>query len=225
MASMGIQLLGCILALIGWVGVIFACALPMWRVTAFIGTNIVTSQIFWYGIWMSCAVQSTGQMQCKAYDSMLALTTDLQAARALVVVSLVLGLIGLCITFTAGKCTHFIKEETTKKRSMLSAGVLFIISGVLCLIPASWTASIIIRDFYNPVLVDAQRRELGASLYIGWGAGLLLIMGGALLCSSCPPRDDQGPSLKYQTVKKHSSAPSHITATLRSDSPTCKTYI
>ncbi|KAI5626385.1 claudin j, partial [Silurus asotus] len=166
MASAGLQMLACTLALIGYLGLIIVCGLPMWRVTAFIGNNIVTSQIFWEGIWMSCVVQSTGQMQCKVYDSMLALTSDLQAARALVVVALVVGIAGIFMAFAAGN---------------------------------------VIRDFYNPLLVDAQKRELGASLYIGWGAGLLMVLGGGLLCASCPVNDDRTPSLKYQTVKSKMS--------------------
>lgn len=35
------------------------------------------------GLWKSCAVQSTGQQQCKNYDSLLILASDLQAARAI----------------------------------------------------------------------------------------------------------------------------------------------
>ncbi|KAK1790349.1 hypothetical protein P4O66_013996 [Electrophorus voltai] len=200
-----IWLLGCILALIGWVGMIIVCTLPMWKVTVFISYNTGVVHFMWEGLWMSCmGLKHTGQMQCKVYDSKLALSTDLQAAQALVVVSLLVGLIGLCITFIAGKCTNFITVESSKCRMMLGAGVLLVISGILCLIPVSWSASTVIRDFYNPVMVDAQRRELGASLYIGWGAGLLMILGGALLCTSCPPRDDQGPFLKYQPLKKPS---------------------
>lgn len=196
MASLGLQLVGCALALLGWIGVIVVCAAPMWRVTAFIGNNIVTSQTVWEGIWMSCVVQSTGQMQCKMYDSMLALGSDLQGARALVVVSIVTGIVGLLIAFTGGKCTNFIAEEGAKAKASIAAGVLLIVSGLLCIIPVSWTASNIIRDFYNPVLVDAQRRELGASLYIGWGAGALLLLGGALLCANRPPKQDKTPSEK-----------------------------
>uniref|UniRef100_A0A4W4FX80 Claudin n=1 Tax=Electrophorus electricus TaxID=8005 RepID=A0A4W4FX80_ELEEL len=200
-----IWLLGCILALIGWVGMIIVCTLPMWKVTVFISYNTGVVHFMWEGLWMSCmGLKHTGQMQCKVYDSKLALSTDLQAAQALVVVSLLVGLIGLCITFIAGKCTNFITVESSKCRMMLGAGVLLVISGILCLIPVSWSASTVIQDFYNPVMVDAQRRELGASLYIGWGAGLLMILGGALLCTSCPPRDDQGPFLKYQPLKKPS---------------------
>ncbi|XP_070761459.1 claudin-4-like [Enoplosus armatus] len=197
MASMGMQMVGCVLALFGWIGVLIVCAAPMWRVTAFIGSNIVTSQTMWEGIWMSCVVQSTGQLQCKVYDSMLALSTDLQGARALVVVSIITGIAGLLIAFAGGKCTNFIAEERAKAKASVAAGVVLIISGFLCLIPVSWTASIIIRNFYNPVLVEAQKRELGASLYIGWGAGALLVLGGGLLCANCPPKEDETPSVKY----------------------------
>lgn len=222
MASMGMQLLGAVLGLFGWIGVIVVCAVPMWRVTAFIGNNIVTSQTIWEGIWMSCVVQSTGQMQCKVYDSMLALGTDLQGARALVVVSIVTGIVGVLITFAGGKCTNFIPDERAKSRASIAAGVMLIISGLLCLIPVSWTASMIIRDFYNPVVVDAQRRELGASLYIGWGASALLLIGGALLCANCPKREDEAPSVKY-LLNKSTAGQSRLNS-VGSDTPT-KTYI
>lgn len=226
---MGLQMLGSILALIGYIGVIIVSGLPMWRVTAFIGTNIVTAQIFWEGIWMNCVVQSTGQMQCKVYDSMLALTSDLQAARALMVIALVVGIAGICMAFTAGKCTNLIAEGKGKARAAVAAGVILIITGILCLIPVSWTASSIMRDFYNPTLVDAQRRELGASLYIGWGAGLLLVLGGGLLCSSCPTQQNRAPSLKYQPFKTklstgNNSVPSKVATSQRSTTPS-KTYI
>ncbi|XP_026796623.2 claudin-like protein ZF-A89 [Pangasianodon hypophthalmus] len=229
MASMGLQMLGCTLALIGYIGLIIVCGLPMWRVSAFIGNNIVTSQIYWEGIWMSCVVQSTGQMQCKVYDSMLALTSDLQAARALMVIALVVGIAGIFMAFASGKCTNFIPEGNGKMRASVAAGVILIITGVLSLIPVSWTASSITRDFYNPVLIDAQKRELGASLYIGWGAGFLLVLGGALLCSSCSQRDDRAPSLKYQSFRSklstgNNSVPSHGAASQRSATPS-KTYI
>lgn len=197
MASMGMQMAGCILAILGWIGVIITCGAPMWRVSAFIGANIVTSQTMWEGIWMSCMVQSTGQMQCKVYDSMLALSPELQGSRALMVVSIITGIVGLLLAFAGGKCTNLVADKRAKAKISVAAGVMLIISGFLCLIAVSWTASMIIRDFYNPQLVSAQKRELGASLYIGWGAAALLLVGGGLLCASCPPKEDDTPSVKY----------------------------
>lgn len=215
MVSAGLQMLGAALGIFGWIGVIITCALPMWRVTAFIGSNIVTSQINWEGIWMSCVVQSTGQMQCKVYDSMLALSSDLQAARALTIISIIVGLMGIFLSMAGGKCTNCVEDENSKAKVAVTAGVVFIISGVLCLIPVCWTAQTIIQDFYNPMLNQAQKRELGASLFIGWGAAALLIIGGGLLCSSCPPKDPKG-----SYTAKYSAGPRS-----QASAPTTKDYV
>ncbi|XP_029027030.2 uncharacterized protein LOC114867976 [Betta splendens] len=189
--SLGLELIGISLCILGWIIATVACALPMWRVTAFIGSNIVTAQIIWEGLWMTCVVQSTGQMQCKVYDSMLALSQDLQAARALTVISILLAIMAVLVAVAGAKCTNCIEDEASKAKVMIISGVFFMVSGVMQLIPVSWSANTIIRDFYNPTLNDAQRRELGAALYIGWGAAALLLLGGGLLCCSCPPPESR----------------------------------
>ncbi|KAJ7996107.1 hypothetical protein DPEC_G00233640 [Dallia pectoralis] len=191
MASQGLQIMGVILAMIGWVGAIMACAMPMWRVTAFIGANIVTAQVIWEGLWMNCVVQSTGQMQCKIYDSMLALPQDLQAARAMVIVAVILGVCGVVVAIAGGKCTNCMEDEAAKAKACVVAGIVFIICGFLLGVPVSWSANTVIRDFYNPLVIEAQRRELGASLYIGWGSAGLLLLGGGLLCLNCPPKEQK----------------------------------
>ncbi|XP_043830975.1 claudin-6 [Dromiciops gliroides] len=192
MASAGLQLLGMILAILGWIASLVACAMPMWKITAFIGNNIVVAQVTWEGLWMSCVVQSTGQMQCKVYDSLLALPHDVQAARALTVITLLLGLVGLLIYLAGAKCTTCIEEEEPKARLVLTSGIIFLISAVLILIPLCWTAHVIIRDFYNPLVAEAQKRELGHSLYVGWAAAALFLLGGGLLCCTCPSGSSRG---------------------------------
>ncbi|NXJ93260.1 CLD3 protein, partial [Corythaixoides concolor] len=200
--SMGLEIGGVALSVLGWLCSIICCALPTWRVTAFIGSNIVTAQIIWEGLWMNCVVQSTGQMQCKVYDSMLALPQDLQAARALLVVTIILAVLGLMVAIVGAKCTRCVEDESTKAKITIASGVIFILSGILNLIPVSWSANTIIRDFYNPLVLDAQKRELGSALYVGWAASALLLLGGALLCCSCPPKED-----RYTTNKVAYSAP------------------
>ncbi|KAJ8378862.1 hypothetical protein AAFF_G00233640 [Aldrovandia affinis] len=188
MVSMGKQTLGFALAGLGSLGVIVICALPMWKVTAFIGANIVTSQVFWEGLWMNCVLQSTGHMQCKAYDSMLALPRDLQAARALVVFSIAVAVAAALLGVAGARCTTFLRDAVSKAKVTIVSGVVFIAAGVLCLIPVCWSASTLITGFYNPLVPTGQKGELGAALYVGWMAGALLILGGGLLSSSCPPR-------------------------------------
>nr|XP_023673814.1 claudin-4-like [Paramormyrops kingsleyae] len=229
MQSTGMQILGISLAILGWVGVIITCALPMWKVSAFTGVNIVTAHIIWEGIWMSCVVQNSGQTECKAYDSMLALSSDLQAARALICIAMVTGTAGLILTAVGGKCTNIVAGSSLKGKASKLASLVLIATGLLCLVPVSWTASSITKDFYNPMLTDAQRRELGASLYIGWGASILFILGGVLLSNPCALKNEESLSGKYLIVRSSSGTSRVVSVRSRSvsqkSSIPMKTYL
>uniref|UniRef100_A0A3P9NVS4 Claudin n=1 Tax=Poecilia reticulata TaxID=8081 RepID=A0A3P9NVS4_POERE len=112
--SMGLEIVGISLGFLGLILTIVTCALPMWKVTAFIGANIITSQVIWEGLWMNCVTQSTGQMQCKIYDSMLALPQELQASRALTIIAIILGVLGVMISIVGAKCTNFCNQQSMK---------------------------------------------------------------------------------------------------------------
>ncbi|XP_029956104.1 claudin-4-like [Salarias fasciatus] len=198
------QIVGLSLAVIGFFGSILICALPTWKVTAFIGANIITSQLIWEGLWMNCVTQSTGQMQCKVYDSLLVLPQDLKATRALVVIAIIVGVFGILLGVIGGKCTNFVRDESQKCKVAIASGIVFIITGLLVLIPVCWTANTIIRDSYNPILINAQKREMGASLFIGWGSAGLLFLGGGILCSSCPPSYER--NIKYSNARSVESS-------------------
>lgn len=204
MVSAGFQILGTALGILGWIGAIIVCAIPMWKVSAFIGSNIVTSQTILEGIWMSCVMQSTGQMQCKVYDSMLALSSDLQAARALTILSIVVGIMAILLAVAGGKCTNCVEDPSSKVKVGIASGVVFIIAAVLCLIPVCWTAHTIISDFYNQLVVIAQKREMGAALYIGWGASALMLIGGGMLCSNCP-KEEPDYNARYKAARSEVS--------------------
>lgn len=191
MVSLGLELVGVILSVLGWVLSVVSCALPMWRVSAYIGANIVTAQVYWEGLWMSCVFQSTGQMQCKVYDSMLALPQDLQAARALTVVSIIVGVLALLISMVGAKCTNCIEDDGAKARVMAASGGAFIVAALAQLVPVSWSANTIVTEFYSPIVLSGQKMEIGAALYLGWAAAALLLIGGCILCCSCPPKEEK----------------------------------
>ncbi|KAM6932419.1 claudin f [Lycodopsis pacificus] len=188
MGRIGKEVAGQIISFIGFIGVAVTTGIPMWRVTSFIGANIVTGQVIWDGLWMNCVMQSTGQMQCKLNESLMTLTRDLQAARALVIISLIFGFIGILLTFVGAKCTGCLDKDSSKAKVVIIGGCLIIVSAVLVLIPVCWSAAITITDFQNPLTIGSQRRELGASIYIGWAAAALLLIGGITLTTSCPPQ-------------------------------------
>lgn len=208
MASAALELLGLTMAVLGTLLEMIACGLPTWKVTAHIEANIVVSQTIWDGLWMSCVVQSTGQMQCKVHDSMLALGRDLQVARALTVVSSVLCVLALLATVAGAQCTNCIRAERLKARVVNAGGVLYLVGGLLVLVPLCWMANTIIADFYDPHVPSGKKREMGAALYIGWTAAALLLLGGAALCFSCPPAaasTNGGYSVNYAPTKRAAS--------------------
>ncbi|XP_044143094.1 claudin-3-like [Bufo gargarizans] len=192
--SMELEFLGVAMSILGWLGAFVSCALPMWKVTAFIGNYTVVTQIIWGEQWMNCVVQTTGKMQCEVYDSLLALPQDLQASRALMASSIIIGIFGVLISIIGAKWTNCVQDESAKAKITIVSGVIFILSGLMTLISVSWSANTIIRDFYNPLVVDAQKRELGTSIHIGWVASALLILGGGLLCCTCPPKQEKYPA-------------------------------
>ncbi|XP_003968650.1 claudin-8 [Takifugu rubripes] len=193
MANSTLELLGLLLTLIGLIGAAASTGMPMWRVTAFIGENIIVFETRYEGLWMNCFRQADIRMQCKVYDSLLALSPDLQAARGLMCCSLALGGLGLLISLVGLQCTSCIQNNDRAKRMVLViAGTMIIMACICVLIPVSWTGHVIIRDFYNPLLIDAQRRELGEALYIGWVASAFLFVGGCMFfCCNLQSEDKE----------------------------------
>ncbi|XP_041920169.1 claudin f isoform X1 [Alosa sapidissima] len=189
MGRLAKEISGQVLCFIGFVGVCLTTGLPMWRVTSFIGANIVTGQVVWDGLWMRCVMQATGQMQCSIQDSIMRLTQDLQAARALVIIAVIISFVGLMLTFIGGRCSSCLKNESSMSKVVITGGVLCIVAGAVCLIPVTWSASFTIQDFQSVLTTETQKREIGSSIYIGWGSAGFLILGGALLSSSCPKNE------------------------------------
>ncbi|KAK7171464.1 hypothetical protein R3I93_003916 [Phoxinus phoxinus] len=197
MANGALEIVGMCVTLIGLIGAAASTGMPMWRVTAFIAENIITMETRYEGLWMNCFRQANIRMQCKVYDSLLALSPDLQAARGLMCCSVALTGLGLLISIVGMRCTACIQDNDRAKRMVLIiSGCMILVGCFCCLIPISWTAHAIIQDFYNPLLLDAQRRELGEALYIGWVSSAFLFAGGCIFtCCSIP--SDKGPDPRY----------------------------
>uniref|UniRef100_A0A668T0Y1 Claudin n=1 Tax=Oreochromis aureus TaxID=47969 RepID=A0A668T0Y1_OREAU len=173
------EILALVLGALGLCGTIVTTCLPHWRVSAFIGANIIVMEELLEGLWMDCYRQANINIQCKVYDSMLILPPELQAARGLMCVSIVLAFISLLLTgFGIQKSNCCGDNLKSKNITYALGGSLFLLSCLTTLIPVSWVAHTVISNFYNPEMLDAQKRELGVSLFIGWAtSGVLLITG------------------------------------------------
>ncbi|XP_054884210.1 claudin-8-like [Poeciliopsis prolifica] len=198
--------------LVGLIGASATTGLPMWKVTAFIGANIIVMETRWEGLWMNCYRQANIRMQCKVYDSLLYLPPDLQAARGLMCCSVALSGLGLLVALAGMKCTScFQGSKWAKTIILMVAGAMQFMACICVFIPVSWTGHVIISDFYNPLLIDAERRELGEALYIGWVTGALLFASALLfICRRIPSERgsfDVHPPLKLLNYRTEAERP------------------
>lgn len=177
-----LEVLALVLGFVGLAGTIAATALPMWKVSAFIGANLIVMEELWEGLWMNCYMQANVKMQCKAYDSLLILPAELQAARGLMCVAIVLVVISLMVTGCGTEKSECCGDHLRRKNITLAlAGSLYLLSFLTTLIPVSWVGHSVIRNFYNPQVVDSQKRELGEALFIGWATSGVLLINGIIL--------------------------------------------
>ncbi|XP_066496346.1 claudin-2 [Tiliqua scincoides] len=191
MVSVGLQLVGYVLGLLGLLGTVVAMLLPSWRTSSYIGSSIVTAVGFSKGLWMECATYSTGITQCDIYSSLLNLPADLQAAQALMATSTAVSWLAAVVSVVGMRCTVFAQGSPTKDKVAVLGGAAFVLGGLLCFVPVVWNIHVVLRDFYNPVVPDSMKFELGEALYLGILSSLLSLIGGFILCASCPPRDPQ----------------------------------
>ncbi|XP_010000123.1 PREDICTED: claudin-8-like [Chaetura pelagica] len=186
MVGGALQIVGLLVGGIGMIGTFAVTGMPQWRVSAFIESNIIVFETIWEGLWMHCIRQANIRMQCKVYDSVLALSLDLQASRGLMCAGSVLSFLAFLVAVIGMKGTWCLQSSWRAKSCVtLTAGLLFLLSGAIVLVPVCWVANTIISDFYNPMVNVAQKRELGEALYIGWVAAFCLTAAGAIFCCLC----------------------------------------
>ncbi|KAM3865827.1 claudin-1 [Diretmus argenteus] len=208
MANAGMQLLGFVLAFLGFIGLMASTIMAEWKASSYAGDNIITAQAMYDGLWKSCVSQSTGQIQCKTYDSLLQLPGIIQGTRGLMVTSLLLCAISILVATVGMKCTTCLEEAPEQKNKVaLVGGILFIISGLCALVGTSWYGNKIARDFYNPFTPTNARYEFGKALFVGWGSACLTIIGGAFLCCNCTSKGS-GKSPRYPP--SHSSGRDYV---------------
>uniref|UniRef100_A0A3B3Q931 Claudin n=1 Tax=Paramormyrops kingsleyae TaxID=1676925 RepID=A0A3B3Q931_9TELE len=221
MANSGLQLLGFALALLGVIGLIIGTILPQWKMSAYVGDNIITAVAMYQGLWMSCAFQSTGQMQCKVYDSMLQLDA-LQATRALMVVGILLSVVGLGAAAMGMKCTNCGGDDKIRKgRIAMTGGAQFTTLQLapntnvyplafLMELACSWFANNIIKDFYNPFTPVNTKYEFGAAIFVAWAGAFLDLLGGGMLAASCPRGRPKQSKYPVKSTRPPSSSKEYV---------------
>lgn len=185
MVITALELMGFFFGLFGMLGTLVATLLPYWATSAHVGPNIVTAVVSMKGLWMECVYQSTGAFQCETYNTLLGLTTDLQAARAMMVISSIFSVMACAVSTIGMQCTICMDGSPIKTKVAGVGGFLFLLAGILSLIPVSRKTHELVQTFYMQNMPASLKFEIGDCLYVGLASSLLSMLGGGLLSASC----------------------------------------
>ncbi|XP_059200964.1 claudin 15-like a [Centropristis striata] len=218
--STAVEATGFIMCLISWLITGAALANDYWKLSTVSGSVIISQRQF-ENLWHSCAENSAGIAECRDFESLLALPAHIQACRALMIISLLLGLGSMIVSLLGLKCIKIgSATDQTKAKVAVTGGILSMLAGLCCMIAVSWYAYRVVEDFHNPFF-GGVKFELSTGLYMGWGGASLAMLGGAFLCSACKRASPGGKKGGY-----YGSQPGKVyTATARSDPDTAKAYV
>ncbi|CAB1439287.1 unnamed protein product [Pleuronectes platessa] len=199
-----LELLGMLVYVGAWLCALTTTILPQWLTMS---TALLPVESYELGLWETCVVQDVGGMECRAYDSLLGLSSDIKLARILMCASLVVGMLGILVAIPGLYLVNICKEGRgcrTKRTLTTVGGLLGMVSGVLCLIPVSYMAHLAVIHFFDDKVPDVVPRwEFGDALFCGWVGGFLLVVAGLLLvtsswCSQVEPQPAQ--QRRYQVM-------------------------
>ncbi|XP_076836353.1 claudin-2 [Brachyhypopomus gauderio] len=185
MATIALEIMGFFLGILGMIGNLVATLLPYWEISAHIGSNIVTAVDSMKGLWMECVHQSTGAFQCETYNTILGLRADMQAARAMMVISVIFSIMACLVSSVGMQCTVCMDGSAAKTKVAGVGGGFFLAAGLLSLIPVSWKTHEVVQNFYYFNVPDSLKFEIGSCLYVGLASSILSLIGGGLLSTSC----------------------------------------
>lgn len=209
----GLELLGMLVYAGAWLCVLATTLLPQWLTMS---TALLPVESYRLGLWETCVVQDVRGTECRAYDSLLGLSSELKLARILMCVSLAVGVLGMLVAIPGLYLVNSCGERggsQTKRALTITGGLLGMVSGVLCLVPVSYMAHLAVIHFFDEKIPDVVPRwEFGDAMFCGWAGGLLLILAGLLLVNPCLCSQTEAPAeqrqRRYQVVsasyRKHS---------------------
>ncbi|XP_071607785.1 claudin-15-like isoform X1 [Heliangelus exortis] len=223
MASSSLQISGLLLALAGFSLSLVATMSSRWKIPG-TTTVLVTADWISEGLWMDCAVTDLGLIQCKNFLYMLSSDTHVQACRALMITSILLGFLATVLSLLGLKCTSFgLSSEDSKAKFAVTGGFLFILGGLCSMVAVSWYAAMVTAQFFDQ-LYPGTKYELGDALYLGWGGSLLYILGGIFLTCSCKGKKRDHYSTKY-AYSSGQAAPQQLIYTKKSETVSNKEYV
>lgn len=188
MASLELQILAFVVAIMGLCAAIVATFLPNWKVNSDSGVNIISAVTQMQGLWIDCTWYSTGMFSCKMKYSILSLPVYIQTVRITMILSCILPIFGICVSIAGMKCTKVGGDQHTKSNIMFAGGTCFLLAGIFAMISVGWYMKEIVSSYLDPSVPESGKHEPGGAIYIGFIAAGLQFVAGIIFCASCSKR-------------------------------------
>ncbi|XP_022593942.1 claudin-19-like isoform X2 [Seriola dumerili] len=153
MSSSGMQLLGFFLTLAGLGATVAATFMVEWKQRLQGSTHY-----FYEGLWMSCSGNDI--TTCEIHESLLKLPVEVQATRAVMLLSIFLSTVALMVSTVGMKCTRFMDGRAESKSiAAMIGGIMFMVSGLLTIVITSWYVKMIIQTFHESNHLQRYRSQ------------------------------------------------------------------
>ncbi|KAJ0019375.1 hypothetical protein NQD34_006944 [Periophthalmus magnuspinnatus] len=161
----------------GFVTSLMTMFIPFWKT---MNSDLNEMENWFSGLFHMCLYTEEVGIQCKAYESILALPMDLQISRVLMSVSIGTGAFAIVTAFLGLEGVE-IFQPGLKRGLLIFSGVLTWISGLTTLAPISIVAYTTVVEFWDEGFPDVMPRwEYGEAMFSGWFGGFALVIGGTL---------------------------------------------
>uniref|UniRef100_A0A3B3SV53 Claudin n=1 Tax=Paramormyrops kingsleyae TaxID=1676925 RepID=A0A3B3SV53_9TELE len=182
-----LELFGIFLSIIAWLCSLATTLMPQWKTKS---TELLLKESYETGLWENCVMHEGGSMECRPYDGVLGLPSDIKLAQMFMCMALATGILAVLLPIPGLqviKCCMGQEEGCHAKKVMKMIGGIFsLLSAVEVLIPVSYIAHETITEFFDEsVSEQVAKWDLGHALFCGWAASFLHIVAGVLLVSSC----------------------------------------
>nr|XP_046248796.1 claudin-7 [Scatophagus argus] len=199
MASSGLQLLGFLLSLVGLAATVAATFMVEWKKQSQGKTHRI-----YEGLWMACS--GWERTTCEFHQSVLKLPTEVQATRAVMLLSILLSTLAVLVSTLGMKCTRFMDGRSeSKSTTAMIGGIMFMIAGLLTIIITSWYVTMIVQTFNKSHRLESF--EFGNAVFVSWAGGLLTMAGGAFLsCRRCSRSESESISGNHLFPNTHQTS-------------------
>lgn len=180
-----LELAALAVGLAGWLCSVLTRCLALWKVSGTVDNSTATLPAYWDGVWLEWDhwdLAQDGSLHCSFYQSLMSLSGSFRTWRALIMAAIGVG--GFAAAIGGAGLIWFPKRGQVK----VFSGSLFVVSGILLLVPTAWTCHHTSQPLEGALLL---RRDWGPALYLGWISFALMLAGGVFLTTRCPAAKGQ----------------------------------